>query len=200
MKLALFDFDGTISHQDSLIHFIRYARGNMRFFLGALYLSPMLIRYFLGFLDSSSAKARIYQHFFYAWQKEKFEALCLRYAQEQLPRIIRPQALGKLKWHQAQGHEVVVVSASIENYLLPWCEQLSVKVLATQLAFSKQSDGAELFTGHFSSLNCYGIEKVRRINQYLNTQDYEFIYAYGDTKGDKEMLELAHESHFKPFH
>jgi len=29
--------------------------------------------------------------------------------------------------------------------------------------------------------------------------NFSFIYAYGDSRGDDEMLELAQEKYYKPF-
>lgn len=198
-KLALFDFDGTVSYQDSFLHFLRFSHGNFQLVLGALLLSPLLARYFLGFLNNHDTKERIYQYYFKHWSNEAFTTTCINYAQQALPNIIRPLALEKIQWHQAQGHRVIVVSASIDRYLQPWCEQHNIELISTQLAFNKPTHNNTLFTGYFSSRNCYGIEKRERIQQYINIKDYEFIYAYGDTRGDKEMLELAHESHYKPF-
>ena len=45
MNLALFDFDGTITNRDSFIDFIKFAKGNLKFFQGFMILSPILILY-----------------------------------------------------------------------------------------------------------------------------------------------------------
>ena len=54
-------------------------------------------------------------------------------------------------------------------------------------------------TGKFLSKNCYGIEKAHRVQEQYNLNDYDHIYAYGDSRGDKELLGLADESFYKPF-
>jgi phosphoserine phosphatase len=36
--------------------------------------------------------------------------------------MLRPEAVGRLHWHQAQGHRTVLLSASPEIYLKPWAE------------------------------------------------------------------------------
>jgi len=54
-------------------------------------------------------------------------------------------------------------------------------------------------TGKLLSKNCYGIEKANRIQEVYNLSDYKHIYAYGDSRGDRELLELADESFYKPF-
>ncbi len=56
-----------------------------------------------------------------------------------------------------------------------------------------------IVTGKFSTKNCYGIEKANRVQEVYNFDDYDHIYAYGDSRGDKELLELADESFYKPF-
>ena len=195
MKLALFDFDGTISKKDSLLHFLRFSLTTKQFILGALALSPHLLSYFLGLQSNNKVKALIFSYFFKHWSENDFQRLCSDYAKNALPLIVHPKALAKIQWHLAQEHRVVIVSASIENYLKPWCDSLGIELLATQLAFSNDQG----FTGNFHSPNCYGPEKVKRIQSLLDCTAYEFIYAYGDSKGDTEMLKLAHESHYKPF-
>ena len=45
MKIAFFDFDGTITTDDSLIKFIRFAVGDFKMMLGMFLLSPMLVAF-----------------------------------------------------------------------------------------------------------------------------------------------------------
>ena len=195
MKLALFDFDGTISKQDSLLNFLRFSLTINELILGAIFLSPYLLSYYLGLKSNHEVKALVFSYFFRHWTEKRFQKLCSDYAKNALPKIIRPNALTKIQWHLAQEHRVLVVSASIENYLIPWCDSLGIELIATQLDFSNDHS----FTGNFLSPNCYGPEKVKRIQSLLDCSAYEYIYAYGDSEGDAEMLKLAHESHYKPF-
>jgi phosphoserine phosphatase len=69
-----------------------------------------------------------------------------------------------------------------------------VKVLGTQI---EVADGS--LTGRFLTKNCYGQEKVKRLlEQYPDRREYH-LTAYGDSRGDKEMLAFADESYYKPF-
>ena len=54
-------------------------------------------------------------------------------------------------------------------------------------------------TGKFSTKNCFGIEKVNRIKEKYNLSEYNVIYAYGNSSGDKEMLSIANEKYYKRF-
>lgn len=192
--LALFDFDGTISSKDSLEEFIRFAVGDVKYYVGLALLAPILGLYLLKLLPNHVAKQKLMAYFFKNWKTERFKTLATAYALEQLPKILRPKAMERIRWHQQQGHTVVVVSASIECWLQPWCEQIGVALLGTQLETQQNR-----LTGRFASPNCYGEEKVRRIRAAYCLDDYAEIYAYGDTSGDKPMLELAMHSFYQPF-
>jgi phosphoserine phosphatase len=55
-------------------------------------------------------------------------------------------------------------------------------------------------TGRFITPNCYGQEKVNRLKQVLNEPRQAYsIKAFGDSRGDKELLEYADQGHYKPF-
>ena len=41
--------------------------------------------------------------------------------------------------------------------------------------------------------------EVLRVKEKYELENYEKIYAYGDSRGDKELLEFADYSDFKPF-
>ena len=100
----------------------------------------------------------------------------------------------KLQWHQQRGDRIIVVSASMENWLNPWCEMRSLELLSTRLEVEQG-----MLTGKFATANCHGKEKVNRIRGHVDLDDFEKIYAYGDTDGDREMLMLADEAFYKGF-
>lgn len=192
--LALFDFDGTLTRKDSLIEFIRFAQGDIPFAGGMIQLSPMLIAYKLKLIRNDKAKEKMISFFFKNTDEVKFRQLASEYSLREIDKIVKRKALEKLVWHQKNNHRVVVVSASMECWLKPWCDKNNLELISTKLKFS---NGA--FTGKFVTKNCYGIEKVNRITDYLNLDDYDEVYAYGDSKGDKEMLELANHQYFRCF-
>ena len=91
---------------------------------------------------------------------------------------------------QSEGADVLIVSASIDNWVQPFFPQ--VKVLGTQI---EVKDGC--LTGRFLTKNCYGQEKVNRILAlYPDRSDY-YLAAYGDSRGDKELLAFADEAHYQ---
>lgn len=194
MKLALFDFDGTITTQDSLEGFIQFGVGKRAYYTGLCRLAPMLLKYKLKLLANDVAKSQLLSYFFKGWSEEKFQTLANAYSTSEIDKIVRPNAIKKINWHKNEGHKVVLVTASMESWLKVWCEQQQVELLATRLEVIEGK-----ITGKFLSKNCYGQEKVNRIKQAYNLTEYDTIFAYGDSSGDKEMLALANKPHYKYF-
>ena len=88
---------------------------------------------------------------------------------------------------------MAIVSASPEHWIEAWAKNYGMEVVSTKLRFV--NDRFEAIDG----INCNGEEKVRRIKQAFNLEEYDKVIAFGDTKGDHPMLALADEKHYKPF-
>lgn len=194
MQIILFDFDGTITKSDSMFNFIKYSVGIKTYYYGLFCLSKILLKYKLKIIPNDKAKEKMITYFFKNWESDFFQKIADKYAIEKIDNIVRPKAIKKIKWHQEQGHKIVIVSASMENWLKKWCDNHNIDLIATRL---EVQDGK--LTGKFATKNCYGIEKINRIKERYDLSKYDYIYAYGDSSGDKEMLNLAHKSYYKPF-
>ena len=193
-KLALFDFDGTITIDDSLIKFIRFVVGDVKYVIGMVALSPMLFLYKLKFIPNYKAKQYMLSYFFKGMDESSFLHVAKEYSLKHIDSILRSEAMEKIAWHKEQGDTIVLVSASIECWIKPWCQKQDLNLIATKIELK---DG--IVTGKFQTKNCYGGEKVSRIKQEYNLESFDYIYAYGDSAGDKEMLALANEKYYKPF-
>lgn len=194
MNIAFLDFDGTITVKDSLANFIQYAIGKPAFYMGLLKLSPMLTTYTFKLIPNHIAKEKLIAYFFKGWDAEHFRKLAEQYSLDEIGNITRPKAIEKITWHQDQGHKVVIVSASVESWLKKWCQKYNIDLIATRLEIQNGK-----ITGRFATRNCYGIEKVKRIKDAYDLSQFDYIYAYGDSRGDKEMLSIANESYYKHF-
>ena len=192
--ISFFDFDGTITTDDSLIKFIRFVVGDARFLWGMTVLSPMLTAYKLKLIPNYKAKQMMLSYFFKGMSEEKFIEVASEYSLKHIDTILRPKAMEQIAWHKEQGHKIVIVSASIECWLKPWCDRNGLELIATKIELK---DG--IVTGKLLTKNCYGSQKANRVHQKYNLDEYDYIYAYGDSQGDRELLELADESHYKPF-
>lgn len=183
--IAAFDFDGTITTKDTLFDFLKFYKGSFALGLGMLLVSPFLMAYYLGLITNHEAKEKLLAYFIKGKSYDDFSEKCKEYESE-INQICHQQTLDRLKWHQEQGHEVLIISASLENWIKPWAESKGVStVLATQIEVKDN-----IITGRFSSRNCFGQEKVNRLKALYPEKDY-LLYAYGDSSGDKELLEYA---------
>ena len=191
--LAAFDFDGTLTYGDSFFPFLRYLVGNVRYAQAMLILSPVLLGYGLGLVKNHHAKARVLAQFFTGQEVQHIQQCARDFAQYQLPHRINPVALARLRWHQQHGHRCIIVSASLECYLRPWAASVGVdEVIGSRLGIVD-----EVYTGDLALPNCYGMEKSRRLTDLLGEREAYTLYAYGDSKGDRELLAMADFSYYR---
>ncbi|PXW15493.1 HAD family hydrolase [Paraburkholderia caballeronis] len=185
--VAAFDFDGTITTSDSFRAFVLHAAGPARFVLAALRCLPSIAGVPLRLADRGRAKARF---LFAALGPARFETLDAaadRFVRERLPALLRDDMLARIREHQALGHEVVLVSASPSLYLRKWAASAGIDtVLASELEWR---DGA--YTGRLAGRNCWGPEKSARLRAWWGERAPRTLYAYGDSRGDREMAALA---------
>ena len=192
--VAAFDFDGTIIKHDSLLVFIRFAVSPGRIVLSTIKTLPYLALWQLKVIPNYKAKEKLFKALFKGVPIDDFNKLCIDFIPK-IEAMVNPAALDKINWHRQMGHEIVIISASVENWISPWATKIGIDtVLATQI---EVIDG--LITGKFLSKNCHGPEKVNRLLQHLpNRETYE-LYAYGDSNGDKDLLQLADHKFYRVF-
>ena len=193
-RIAFFDFDGTITTKDTLLEIIKYQKGVSKFYTGFILCSPYIVAWKLGLIPNYAAKERVMRFFFSKTPIDEFQRKCNAFANEVLPSLLRPKALEEIKRLQQSGAEVVIVSASPGNWSEQWRKTLNIDSLATRLQIKDSK-----LTGRFDGKNCHGEEKVCRIRDAYDLNNYDEIYCYGDSKGDKPMLELATFAFYKPF-
>lgn len=186
-KVCAFDFDGTLTTRDTLLEFIRYACGTARFLWGFLLYSPLLVLMKLRLYSNGKAKQKVFAHFFKGKAIEEFDTLCQDFSNTHR-HLLRPEVVRQLEQALSEGSEVLIVSASIDNWVQPFFPK--VKVLGTQI---EVIDGC--LTGRFLTPNCYGQEKVRRIFALHPDRSEYHLTAFGDSRGDREMLAFADEAH-----
>lgn len=194
-RIAVFDFDGTITCKDTLIAFLRFVGGNIHLYMILLYYSPLLILMKLRLYDNQKVKEKIFTHYFCGMDIDIFECLCKQFYQQYRTRLIYTQAREQIQKHKDQGDIVVIITASIENWVIYFANALDVdKLLATQLEVQNNK-----LTGRFKTVNCWGQEKVNRLLYEYSDRCQYYIVAYGDSRGDNELLQFADEAHYKQF-
>ncbi|SDQ53417.1 HAD-superfamily subfamily IB hydrolase, TIGR01490 [Pseudoxanthomonas sp. CF125] len=192
MNLALFDFDGTITTREMFPDFMRFAVTPRRLACGKVLLAPLVAGYRLGMVPGNAVRAAIVAFGFRGVAEQDIRRAGEAFASDIIAGALRANAMEKIRWHQAQGDRVVVVSGSLEAYLSPWCRQHGLELLCSQLA---AADG--VLNGRYLGAQCVGKEKARLIRKRYDLDEYAAVYAYGDTHEDDEMLAMADHGYFR---
>lgn len=196
IQMIAFDFDGTITTTDTLKIFFRYHAGNLRWTLTVLKLLPIFIGYLLKLVPRDTVKARLVKSFLTGADAAAFQAKADQFAKDVIPGLIRPNALKALIEKNNGPDTVYIVSASLSAYIVPWAKSHGINnVIATEVETASSK-----LTGNLDGVNCWGPGKIVKIDAEMGEQPYILKEAYGDTRGDREMLHAAEASYFKPFH
>lgn len=184
--VAFFDFDGTLTTGDTLMPFLKFVVGKPKYYAKLLLVSPFLAAYFAKLIRNDVAKEIVLKKYLAGYHIDDLRELGTRFSEEVIPRMLRPEGMERLRWHQNQGHDCVLVSASMDIYLDSWSKKNGFEAaITTQL-----ESIAGVVSGKISNKNCYGDEKVKRTKKYWSSAMIE-TYAYGDTLGDLPILRLV---------
>lgn len=193
-KLYLFDFDGTLTYRDTMFLYLKFynsAKFNFQF----LKHIPLFILLKLKLASAEKVKKSFISSILKGQSKTKIEEKSQQFFEKYYPEIIRENAIEFIKNIDREHTESYLVTASLDIWVKPFAEKFKMNLLATRAEFKN-----EIFTGNFVGNNCNGGEKVHRIKEALQGKKFDKTIAFGDTSGDKEMLEWANESHFEFFH
>lgn len=184
-KLAFFDFDGTITSKDTFIEFAIFYKGKVGFILSLMKSIPSLIKWKLKIGSNSEAKQDLFNHLFKNESLKTFNSKCQEFSPK-IEQMLRQDTMKRISEFKDSNIPVVIVTASILNWIYPWALKNGIsKVLATEIEVNKNG----FLTGKFSTPNCHGEEKVKRIKkEYPNIEAYE-TYAFGDSKADMPMIQ-----------
>lgn len=189
--LHLCDFDGTLTRRDSLWQFLWFAVPFPRLLMGGAWLVFKLPGLALfGKWSNAAAKAAVLTAFLGEKSKADWLRLGEDFCQQKLPGMLRGDLLERLRAAKRAGDTVAVVSASPDVWLRPFCSAEGFDLICTELFFDPRS---RLFMAEFSTPNCNGPEKARRIREAYALESFGKILAYGNSSGDAAMFALADE-------
>lgn len=181
--VAFFDFDGTITFKDSFIEFIKYTFGTTLYLKCLLINAPFVILYFLGLYSNHQLKERFFGFFFKNSLETEIKAKGALFGTNQLSKICFPSAMRLIQWHQAQNHDIYILTASSSIWLDNWCKTNQLTLIGTEF---EAING--VYTGKIAGKNCHGQEKANRIADLLNEYNKNKTYGYGNEKADNFFL------------
>lgn len=191
-RIAAFDFDGTLTRRDTMVPFLAYVHGRRKLAtaladVGPAALSARARRPPGGPHHRDLTKERLLARLFAGDSAERVADAGRSFA-DRLPGRLHPRGRERLAWHRDQGHELVIVSASLLPYLEPFGDAHGIHhVIGTGL----EDDGAGRLTGRIVGPNVRGPEKAVRLEAWLAGERPLQLYAYGNSSGDTELLALA---------
>lgn len=196
--VAAFDLDGTLSKRDTLLPFLHGLRGNLALVKAVVAIGGPLSAALVRNVNSKRGelKDQLLTRLLDGMIAGDIDVAGQRYAHHlAASNGLRPSIHEEWERHREAGHELVIVSASLEIYVHPLAHLLGGDAgLGTRLVV--RPDGT--LTGHIDGANCRGEEKVRRLEAWLaatapegSAPDDVELFAYGNSSGDDALLRRA---------
>lgn len=193
--LSVFDFDGTLTRHDSFVPFLKFAFGKQEFNRRMLKLALPGLRFLVRRMSRDELKAQLIRTFMTgvekAWVQRKAEEYCQAYWNK----LMRPAGLQSVADEIGSGAEVTLCSASPAIVLQPFADRLGIKLIGTEL---EVVDG--VLSGRLTGNNCRCENKVLRLEAVYGDLGEYRLRAWGDARGDRELLAAAQDAHWRHFH
>lgn len=188
--LAVYDFDNTLIHGDSLWAFVCALRG-----------TPLaVITAFIGLLHAVLTLQ------FYRDHRTAFKRRWLRLALmgaspdacQQAAHIVRLSARWKgdvvktLEKHAAEGAEIVIATGALNVYIATLLEGVPYHII---LCTSMETRPDGRLTGRLLTPNTVRLEKARLVAAYMQRRGpFDRVYGYGNMPSDRQMLALCSDA------
>lgn len=186
-KQVLYDFDGTITTKDTtillLVELLKIRP--WRFSILTWFLFRMI------FANKTEIKQRYKNRAIGYLIKDLSNAHlfgALLNFRNKVKHLYRPSIMASINKAIQNGYTVIIVTASPSFAISNCVSDLPVLVLGTE--FEKKEN---IFTGHLKSKNCYGQEKVNRLNEWAKSNNVllRVQSAWSDHLSDFDMLSLS---------
>ena len=174
--MNVYDFDGTIYNGDSTVDFWKYSLIRHPLAMISLFSAVFgLTLYLFGVVTKTGFKQRFYKFLKYIpdielelsrfWDKHEHKIKC---------------------WYLTKKkRNDIIISASPEFLLKPVCDKLEVFLIASKV---------DKYTGIYTGENCYGEEKIRRLEaEYPNIKIDSF---YSDSKSDSPLAQISRNAYW----
>ncbi|MDE5875099.1 MAG: haloacid dehalogenase-like hydrolase, partial [Muribaculaceae bacterium] len=183
-RVIVFDFDGTLTRDDTFISFACHTLGKCSVIRGILMNINHLVGWKLGLLQGSSVKERLYSTLYKGKSKEEIMAA----SRDFIPRY-RKEMMAAVKRHIEMGDKVYIITASLDLWMTEIAEKLKVGLICTLTS----EDSAGRLDGRFSTPNCHGEEKVRRLLDKEGDRSEFYLMVYGNEPedGDSSLFKIA---------
>lgn len=195
MKVAIFDFDGTLYAEETFKllmshlkeHPVYKAKFN-RFYRSIV---PLYIAYKLKLYPNSKMKERsmkLYLEAFEGLSKSEMDAYFDELA-DKMQKDFNQEVLSRLKQHQSEQIHILLVSGAYTQFLHRVTNGITFdQIIGTDISYKENRLDVQAPISHVN-----GTRKTENIFKVLKDQeiDWDNSYAYGDSYSDLPVLELV---------
>ena len=185
-KVVFTDFDGTYIKGDSYFFSLIYLGGWKKFIKNSPALLFITIEYYFNFITRNEAKRRSFNLIYKNMGIDDINKKLVRFKRRL---HVFPSVKRKLAELKRSGYSIVVVTASLDVYMNYFAEHFGFDGC---ICTETEKNGGFL-TGKLKRKNCNYAEKMLRIKESEFYSPDADIIAFGNSKGDKEMLNIARE-------
>lgn len=184
--IAVFDFDGTLIKEDSMVFFFRRY---FKFSLGITGISLVLVWETIKFLMKINSRKQYKEKFLNlvisSIKNRSLEEVISDFSKYLLKKILK-DALQEINRLKEKGYETILLSGSPDFYLGEIKDALGFsKLICTQTSLKGNKI---LINGE----NCYGQNKVARLLELYpkDFTDWQGSYCFTDNSSDMDLLSL----------
>lgn len=185
--LAVFDLDETLIHGDSSHLFTAFLRQE------AINTAPDAMeqdRAFLSDYQAGKLDLQAYMEFSLAplrgWQRESLEALVGKFVNDIIAPRVLPTGKERIAWHRAQGHRLLIISATGEHLVGPIARYLGLEDgIGVQVEWQNNC-----LTGRIGTRRPFREGKINALDEWLEAQAFkpEKTWFYSDSHNDLPLL------------
>ena len=145
----------------------------------------------MNFISSKSFKEKIVTILLKGLNSERIEEIILKFYQANFPNLLNSEIIELINSEKQKGNHIIIITSNIQVFVNPIKKILPVNdVFATKVEVLDKIIG-EKIVGE----NCSGKVKAEILNKCKQKYNPEKVIAYGDSKGDFDMLNNAEEGY-----
>ncbi len=191
-RIYIFDFDGTLVRKDSMFLFIK----SLYYFNIIFYIVNLtLIIYYSMFLFNLISRTKLKLLFLHTnlifFTKSYLDIKSIDFAKRIIPKYYFRDALNYLE--NINKNDAIIVTASLDLWMLDIAHYLQIKLISTETIWENGK-----FAG-FLNENCWGVEKLLKLKSKINIDEYDEIFVFGDSEGDRHLFNITDRVYYKYF-
>lgn len=190
---AIFDMDKTLTKDGTWTRYVvSVNKWRPTFWLGLPALGIHAIISKMGFASRQSVKERSLRSLKWA-TRSHLESAARTFAEKEVANGLRKRTQSVIETHRAKGDKLVMATAASDLVAEPIAKLLGIEiVVCTKLGWNTGNEPEARLTGHLSSANCYGPEKLELLLLAHDIQPFvRPITAYSDHGSDEPFLSWA---------